>query len=47
MPGAWALKVHFLTDRSEMFEVVWPRYARNKAGKPKRVELHKIADLVE
>lgn len=46
-PGAWELKVHFLTDRSEMFEIVWPKHARNKAGKPKMVELHKIADLVE
>ena len=44
---AWEIKVHFVRDRTEMFEVVWPKHPRNKAGKPKKAELRQIADLVE
>lgn len=38
-PGVWHVRVRFLRDRSEMFDVEW--------GKPRAKELREIAALCE
>jgi len=46
-PGQWQIRVKFRSDRSEMFEIVWPKNPKKKGGRPKQSELKEIAETVE
>jgi hypothetical protein len=43
-PGAWEVRVFFMRDGSEMFEIVWPKFG---SGKPSKGDLRAIERLSE
>lgn len=43
-PGRWEVRVLFLRDPAEMFDIVWPKFG---SGKPSRRDLRELGKLAE